>query len=78
MSNTRRATGARKPSFLRSWRMYSKIGPILEENAEENDKLGRLNDATFAALKPLRMSHIFAGEEIGGSATFANAGPRAS
>ena len=44
-----------------------KIGPILEENAEENDKLGRLNEATFAALKPLRMSHIFAGEEIGGA-----------
>jgi indole-3-acetate monooxygenase len=44
-----------------------KIGPILEENAEENDKLGRLNDATFAALRPLRMSHIFAGEEIGGA-----------
>jgi indole-3-acetate monooxygenase len=44
-----------------------KIGPILEENAEENDKLGRLNEVTFAALKPLRMSHIFAGEEIGGA-----------
>ena len=44
-----------------------KIGPVLEENAEENDKLGRLNDVTFAALKPLRMSHIFAGEEIGGA-----------
>jgi alkylation response protein AidB-like acyl-CoA dehydrogenase len=44
-----------------------KIGPTLEENAEENDKLGRLNEITFAALKPLRMSHIFAGEEIGGA-----------
>jgi alkylation response protein AidB-like acyl-CoA dehydrogenase len=44
-----------------------KIGPTLEENAEENDKLGRLNEVTFAALKPLRMSHIFAGEEIGGA-----------
>jgi indole-3-acetate monooxygenase len=44
-----------------------KIGPILEENAEENDRLGRLNEVTFAALKPLRMSHIFAGEEIGGA-----------
>jgi alkylation response protein AidB-like acyl-CoA dehydrogenase len=44
-----------------------KVGPTLEENAEENDKLGRLNEVTFAALKPLRMSHIFAGEEIGGA-----------
>jgi alkylation response protein AidB-like acyl-CoA dehydrogenase len=44
-----------------------KIGPTLEANAEENDKLGRLNEDTFAALKPLRMSHIFAGEEIGGA-----------
>jgi alkylation response protein AidB-like acyl-CoA dehydrogenase len=43
-----------------------KIGPILEENAEANDQLGRLNDATFNALKPLRMSHIFAAEENGG------------
>ena len=44
-----------------------KIGPTLEENADENDKLGRLNEVTFAALRPLRMSHIFAGEEIGGA-----------
>lgn len=44
-----------------------KIGPILEENAEDNDKLGRLNDATMEALKPLRMSHIFAAEENGGA-----------
>ena len=54
----------------------SKIGPILEENAEENDKLGRLNEATFAALKPLRMSHIFAGEDDRRRAAFADAGPR--
>ena len=44
-----------------------KIGPILEQNAEENDKLGRLNDATMEALTPLRMSHIFAAEDIGGA-----------
>lgn len=44
-----------------------KIGPILEENAEDNDKLGRLNDATMEALRPLRMSHIFAAEENGGA-----------
>ena len=44
-----------------------KVGPILQENAEENDKLGRLNEATLAALKPLRMSHIFASEADGGA-----------
>jgi indole-3-acetate monooxygenase len=43
------------------------IGPTLEANAEENDRLGRLNDTTFEALRPLRMSHVFAGEEIGGA-----------
>src|SRR3984957_8716257 len=41
-----------------------KVGSILEENAEENDRLGRLNEVTFAALKTLRRPHIFAGEEI--------------
>jgi indole-3-acetate monooxygenase len=45
----------------------NKIGPLLEENADANDQLGRLNEITFAALKPLRMSHIFATEEIGGA-----------
>ena len=44
-----------------------KIGPVLEANAEANDQQGRLNEATFEALKPLRMSHIFATEEIGGA-----------
>ncbi|MBX9456845.1 MAG: acyl-CoA dehydrogenase [Rhizobium sp.] len=44
-----------------------KIGPVLDENSLENEKLGRLNEATFEALKPLRMSHIFAGEDIGGA-----------
>jgi alkylation response protein AidB-like acyl-CoA dehydrogenase len=44
-----------------------RIGPVLEENSQENEKLGRLNEATFEALKPLRMSHIFAGEDIGGA-----------
>ena len=56
-----------KTDFASLLEHVRKIGPILEENAEENDKLGRLNEATFAALKPLRMSHIFAGEEIGGA-----------
>jgi alkylation response protein AidB-like acyl-CoA dehydrogenase len=44
-----------------------KVGPVLEENAEANEQLGRLNDATMAALKPLRMSHIFAAEDLGGA-----------
>lgn len=44
-----------------------RIGPVLEANAAENDDLGRLNGTTFDALKPLRMSHIFAGEDIGGA-----------
>ncbi|TPN89385.1 acyl-CoA dehydrogenase [Mesorhizobium sp. CU2] len=57
-------TTADLPSLLAQ---IHKIGPILEANAPENDKLGKLNDATFEALKPLRMSHIFAGEDIGGS-----------
>ena len=56
-----------KTDFASLLEHVRKIGPILEENAEENDELGRLNEATFAALKPLRMSHIFAGEEIGGA-----------
>lgn len=44
-----------------------KIGPILEENAPATEALGKLNEDTFAALRPLRMSHIFASEEIGGA-----------
>jgi alkylation response protein AidB-like acyl-CoA dehydrogenase len=45
----------------------AKIGPILDANSEANEKLGRLNEETFEALKPLRMSHVFAGEDIGGA-----------
>lgn len=56
-----------KADFAGLLEQVRKIGPILEENAEENDRLGRLNEATFAALKPLRMSHIFAEEKIGGA-----------
>lgn len=44
-----------------------KIGPVLEANAEDNDKNGRLNQATLDALKPVRMSHIFAAESDGGA-----------
>ena len=56
-----------KADFAGLLAYVDKIGPILEQNAEENDKLGRLNDATMEALKPLRMSHIFAAEDIGGA-----------
>ncbi len=56
-----------KTDFASLLEHVRKIGPTLEENAEENDRLGRLNEATFAALKPLRMSHIFAEEAIGGA-----------
>lgn len=43
------------------------LGPILQANAAANDELGQLNAATFEALKPLRMSHIFATESMGGA-----------
>ena len=43
------------------------IGPILEKNADENDGLGRLNDATCAALEPLRLSHVPVSEDLGGA-----------
>jgi alkylation response protein AidB-like acyl-CoA dehydrogenase len=56
-----------KTDFASLMEQVRKIGPILEENAVENDELGRLNDTTFEALKTLRMSHIFAGEQIGGA-----------
>lgn len=56
-----------KTDFSALLEQVKTIGPILEANAADNDALGRLNDATFAALKPLQMSHIFAGEEIGGA-----------
>lgn len=43
------------------------IGPILEANAAENEKLGELNAATFEALRPLKMSHLLAPESLGGA-----------
>ena len=36
------------------------IGPILQARADANDDLDGLNAETFDALKPLRMSQIFA------------------
>jgi alkylation response protein AidB-like acyl-CoA dehydrogenase len=56
-----------KTDFSSLMERVAKIGPVLEENSQENEKLGRLNEASFEALKPLRMSHIFAGEDIGGA-----------
>jgi indole-3-acetate monooxygenase len=56
-----------KVDFAGLMEHVKKIGPILEANADENDRLGKLNEATIAALKPLRMSHGFAGEDIGGA-----------
>jgi alkylation response protein AidB-like acyl-CoA dehydrogenase len=44
-----------------------RIGPVLDANAEANEDLGKLNPTTFEALKPLRMSHIFATEDMGGA-----------
>jgi alkylation response protein AidB-like acyl-CoA dehydrogenase len=55
-----------KTDFAGLLKEVDRIGPILEKNAEANDELGRLNEETFNALKPIRMSHLFASEEIGG------------
>ena len=70
MNKPMKSTGSywgTRTDFAGLLEQIKKIGPILEENAEANDELGRLNEATFAALKPLRMSHIFAAEENGGA-----------
>ena len=37
-----------------------KIGPVLEANAEANDELGRLNEATFEALKSVEGPRLVA------------------
>ena len=56
-----------KTDFASLMAHVEKIGPLLDKNSEDNEKLGRLNEETFEALKPLRMSHVFAGEDIGGA-----------
>jgi alkylation response protein AidB-like acyl-CoA dehydrogenase len=56
-----------RTSFADMMEKIREIGPILEANAAESEELGRLNEATFQALKTLRMSHIFATEENGGA-----------
>jgi alkylation response protein AidB-like acyl-CoA dehydrogenase len=56
-----------KTDFAALMEHVRQIGPVLDQQSGENEALGRLNEATFEALKPLRMSHIFAGEQIGGA-----------
>ncbi|CAN7712075.1 acyl-CoA dehydrogenase family protein [Mesorhizobium sp. LjRoot246] len=48
-------------------RQIAEIGPALEANATADEESGELTAATFALLKPLRMSHIFAAESLGGA-----------
>lgn len=48
-------------------RRVDDIGPLLEAEADGNEDLGKLTPASFEALKPLRMSHIFAAEALGGA-----------
>lgn len=45
----------------------TEIGPALEANATADEENGELTAATFELLKPLRMSHIFAAESLGGA-----------
>lgn len=48
-------------------RQIAEIGPALEANATADEESGELTAATFELLKPLRMSHIFAAESLGGA-----------
>ncbi|RWC56695.1 acyl-CoA dehydrogenase family protein [Mesorhizobium sp.] len=48
-------------------RQIAEIGPALEANATADEESGELTSATFALLRPLRMSHIFAAESLGGA-----------
>ena len=43
------------------------IGPILEANADADEAAGGLTPESFEALRPLRMSHLFAAESLGGA-----------
>jgi len=43
------------------------IGPILEKNAPADEAAGELTKESFEALRPLRMSHIMAAEDLGGA-----------
>ncbi|HHX91122.1 MAG TPA: acyl-CoA dehydrogenase [Paracoccus sp.] len=43
------------------------IGPMLEKNVSADEAAGELTQETFEALRPLRMSHIMAPEELGGA-----------
>ncbi|RRH69337.1 acyl-CoA dehydrogenase family protein [Falsigemmobacter faecalis] len=43
------------------------IGPLLEANAEADETAGELTPASFEALRPLKLSHLFAAEDMGGA-----------
>ncbi len=43
------------------------IGPILETNADADERNKELTKESFEALKPLRMSHVLATEALGGA-----------
>lgn len=45
----------------------AEIGPTLDAQAPEDEKAGQLTPETFAALKPLRFSHLLATEQLGGA-----------
>jgi indole-3-acetate monooxygenase len=53
--------------YLDLLKRIAEIGPILEANAAADEEAGELSPATFEVLKPLRMSHIFASESLGGA-----------
>ncbi|RGP37143.1 acyl-CoA dehydrogenase family protein [Pseudotabrizicola alkalilacus] len=45
----------------------AEIGPTLEANAAADEAAGELTPESFALLRPLRMSHLMATEELGGA-----------
>ncbi|RUU84285.1 acyl-CoA dehydrogenase, partial [Mesorhizobium sp. M7A.T.Ca.TU.009.01.3.1] len=48
-------------------RRITETGPAVEANTTADEENGELTAATFELLKPLRMSHIFAAESLGGA-----------
>ena len=45
-----------KTDFASLMAHVEKIGPLLDKNSEDNEKLGRLNEETFEALNAGRVS----------------------
>jgi len=43
------------------------IGPVLERNAAADEDAGELTAESFEALRPLKMSHVMASEDLGGA-----------